>query len=80
MRRIAVVNMKGGVGKTTSAVNLAAGFAARGRRVLLIDTDPQGNVGHALNVHPPTGLTQVMPGDAEPAAAVSHRLGVARDQ
>jgi chromosome partitioning protein len=44
-RRIAVVNHKGGTGKTTTAVHLAAGLAARSYRVLLVDADPQGNVG-----------------------------------
>ncbi|MFP6685358.1 MAG: AAA family ATPase [Polyangiaceae bacterium] len=47
-RRIAVFNHKGGTGKTTTSVNLAAGLADRGHRVLLVDTDSQGNVGVSL--------------------------------
>jgi chromosome partitioning protein len=49
-RRVAILNQKGGTGKTTTAINLAAGIADRGFDVLLVDLDAQGNVGASLGI------------------------------
>ncbi len=70
MRRIAIALSKGGVGKTTTAVNLAAGLAQRGRRVLIVDADTQGQAARMLGVQGSHSLAEVAAGDVAPDAAL----------
>jgi len=65
-RRIAILNQKGGTGKTTTAVNLAAGLAERENDCLLVDTDAQGNVGVSLGVAGEQSLYHVLVDGADP--------------
>lgn len=70
MRKIAVSLSKGGVGKTTTAVNLSAGLAREGYKVLLVDTDTQGQTSRALGVKSNAGLAELILGEVKPEEAI----------
>lgn len=75
MKSTAVVSQKGGVGKTTVALNLAFSLARSGHRTLLVDADPQGAVGHSLDrVQPSPGLYGVLQGERPREALLSTRI------
>ncbi len=70
---IAIVNQKGGVGKTTTAINLGAALALAGKDILIIDTDPQGNTTSGLGINRDEigkNLYEVYAGRCEPGEAV----------
>lgn len=74
MKSLVIASQKGGVGKTTLALNLSLAFAEAGHRVLLVDTDPQGAIGLSLSksVSDRIGLAECIAGEATLAQAVVH--------
>ena len=77
MRRIAIINQKGGVGKTTTTANVAAGLARAGHRVLLFDLDPQAHLSLHLGLDPASGRPGVYELLAGAASIAKARVKVA---
>lgn len=77
MRKICISLSKGGVAKSTSAVSIAHGLAMAGKKVLLIDSDDQGQDGYLLGVNPERGLAEVLNEESSPSdAACEARPGL----
>ena len=76
-RVITIANQKGGVGKTTTAVNLAACLALHGTQVLVVDLDPQGNASTALDIDHRAGMPSIYSVlvEDQPLAGIVHQVG-----
>jgi chromosome partitioning protein len=72
MRKIAVVNFKGGTGKTTTVLNVGAGLARRGKRVLLVDVDAQGSLAISLGIEHEYSLGDVLTGNVHIQKTIVH--------
>ncbi|NJK81161.1 MAG: ParA family protein, partial [Chloroflexaceae bacterium] len=70
-RIIAVTNLKGGIGKTTTVVNVGAGLALKGARVLLVDVDAQGNLAPALGLSPRRTIYEVLMEGTDPHRCIT---------
>lgn len=72
MRKIAIINQKGGVAKTTTTISVGAGLARRGRNVLIIDLDPQGNIATSISEQNDHGIYEFLINDTQLEHCVTH--------
>ena len=72
MRKICIINQKGGVGKTTTTVSVAAGLARNGKRVLVIDLDPQGNIATCISEDNNQGMFEFLIQGSSLGACITH--------
>lgn len=72
MRKIAIINQKGGVGKTSTTVSLGAGLARRGKKVLIIDLDPQGNITASITEQDEAGIYEFLMSETRLEHCITH--------
>jgi len=75
-RTIAIANEKGGVGKTVMTINLGAALSLKGKRILIVDADPQANATRGLGVSTPEGMTTVYDLMKDPAIRSTRELAI----
>ncbi len=76
MPAISIVNQKGGTGKTTTTINLSVALASLGKSVLVVDLDPQGNLGYSFGLESGNSIAEVLDGSAALENTIQEKEGV----